>query len=270
MVGWVKLHRKIKDWEWYSDPVVSRVFLHLLLTVNIEDSSYQGVNIPVGSRVCGYLRLSIETGLSVQNIRTSFRKLKATGDITVKPQAKFSVVAVVNWSEYQGANRQLTGNQQATNRQVTTSKEDNNKEVIYIYRGSNIEKEKLFEIFWSEYPDLGKDGKHSAAFKGTKETARKSFYKILKEGKEHEGLINACKRYKIFVEHNGERCCHASTWLNQSRWNTDYTVSAAANRAQGKHYGGNKPSGISEIVDAASAAKEEINRREETDREGKW
>lgn len=32
--GFINLHRKILDWEWYDDINVFRVFTHLLLTVN--------------------------------------------------------------------------------------------------------------------------------------------------------------------------------------------------------------------------------------------
>ena len=32
MSGWIKLHRKITEWEWYSDANTFRVFMHLLLT----------------------------------------------------------------------------------------------------------------------------------------------------------------------------------------------------------------------------------------------
>jgi len=116
MSGWVKLHRKIVDWEWYDHIPTRIVFLHFLLTVNYEDSKYQGHDIPAGSKVCGYEALSKETGVSVQQARTAISNLKSTGTITVKKTHKFSIISISNWGEYQANNSPATSNQQAINK----------------------------------------------------------------------------------------------------------------------------------------------------------
>ena len=54
--GFIKLHRSILSWEWYSDEITVRVFLHLLLNANWEDSKFQGYEIPRGSLVTSYAR----------------------------------------------------------------------------------------------------------------------------------------------------------------------------------------------------------------------
>lgn len=41
MDGWIKLHRKLINWEWYQDTNVKVVFLHLLLIANHEDKKWQ-------------------------------------------------------------------------------------------------------------------------------------------------------------------------------------------------------------------------------------
>lgn len=123
MIGWIKLHRKLTDWEWYHDNNCTRVFLHLLLTVNRSASRYAGQEVPAGARVMGYPSLADECGLSVQQVRTVFSKLKSTGEITVKATPKFSIVSIANWEEHQADNRQdnspATAEQQASNRQAT-------------------------------------------------------------------------------------------------------------------------------------------------------
>lgn len=121
---YIKLHRKTLEWEWYSDINTSRLFLHLLLTVNYEEKKWRGVVIPKWSRITWLTKLSEETGLTIQNIRTSLTKLKSTGEITDKTTSNYRHIQVQNWQEYQDQlTGKLTGKQQATNRRLTATKE---------------------------------------------------------------------------------------------------------------------------------------------------
>jgi hypothetical protein len=42
MIGWLKLHRKLLQWEWYPDVNVRLVFIHCLLKANYEDKHWKG------------------------------------------------------------------------------------------------------------------------------------------------------------------------------------------------------------------------------------
>ena len=122
--GFVKLHRKLLDWRWYDDPVTFKVFVHLLLTVNLEDDHWHDISVPKGSRVTSYPKLSQETKLTIQQIRTALKHLESTGEITKASYSNCSVITVVNWASYQTkqqsnqqainkqSNRRLTGDQQ--------------------------------------------------------------------------------------------------------------------------------------------------------------
>lgn len=123
MSGWIKLHRRLLDWEWYDDQNVFRVFMHLLLTANFEPSKYKGHDIPAGCKVAGVHALAEQTGLTSQKVRTALDKLKSTKEITIKTTNKFSIISIVCWNDYQRDNKQITINQQTSNKQVTTSKE---------------------------------------------------------------------------------------------------------------------------------------------------
>lgn len=76
--GFINLHRKILDWEWYDDINVFRVFTHLLLTVNWTPAKWHGIEILPGQRITSREILATETGLSVRQIRTALEKLKKT------------------------------------------------------------------------------------------------------------------------------------------------------------------------------------------------
>ncbi|MCP4394855.1 MAG: hypothetical protein GY804_11415 [Alphaproteobacteria bacterium] len=130
--GWIKLHRQFLDWEWYDDMNTKCLYLHCLLRANHSDAKWRGIDVKKGQFITSLDSLSSETGLSVQKIRTSLNKLKSTGNITSKQQAKARIITVVGWDDYQEvnkeSNKQATGKQQATNRQLTPDKNVRSKE----------------------------------------------------------------------------------------------------------------------------------------------
>ena len=129
--GYIKLFRSMTSWEWYQDANTMRVFLHLLLKANWEDSRYRNHPVPRGSLVCGRKQLAQDLKISEQSIRTALIHLKSTNEITIESTNRFSIIHIVNWEKYQ-VNENLstnkitnkaTNNQPATNQQLTTSKE---------------------------------------------------------------------------------------------------------------------------------------------------
>lgn len=132
--GFIKLHRSILDWEWWSDNNTLKVFLYLLLNANWEDSRYRGYDVPRGSLVTGINSLSENLKISERSVRTALKHLKSTGEVTIKSTNKFSIVSIVNWEKYQGFSENATSkvtsevsdNRQASDRQVTTYKEIKN------------------------------------------------------------------------------------------------------------------------------------------------
>ena len=99
--GYIRLHRSMTKWEWYHDINTTRLWIHLLMTVNWEDNRFEGVEIPRGSRVCSISKLAAETDLSDREIRTAINHLKATSNVTIKRHAKFSVISIQNFNAYQ-------------------------------------------------------------------------------------------------------------------------------------------------------------------------
>ena len=130
MQGFIKLHRQITEWEWYSNINVCRLFIHCLLKANHKDNKWQGIVIERGSFITSIENLAFETGLSGQQIRTALNKLKSTGEITSKTTNRYSVISIKNWNSYQldntQDNKQITNKQQTNNKQITTNNNDNN------------------------------------------------------------------------------------------------------------------------------------------------
>ena len=120
--GYIKFHRKFKDWRWYKDRNVKDLFIHLLFEANWKDDNFQDIVIKRGSLTTGRKKLATDTGLSQQEIRTAITKLKSTNEITTKATNKYTVITVVNYDKYQGNNNDSNqqNNQQPTKRATTT------------------------------------------------------------------------------------------------------------------------------------------------------
>lgn len=131
MSGWIKIHRKITDWEWYDDVNTFRLFMHLILKANHKARNYRGVNIELGCLMTGRELLSKETGLSIQQIRTCLERLKSTNEITIKSTKQGTIIQVLNYKKYQVSTNEITAEQPQSNQQVTTNKNlKNEKEVM--------------------------------------------------------------------------------------------------------------------------------------------
>lgn len=135
MSGWIKLHRSLLDWEWYSDNNVFRVFTHILLKANFEDRNWQGQVIKRGSFVTSLQNLAVETSLTIQQVRTALTKLKSTHEITSQATSGYTLVTIIKYSDYQDDdsdsntpnntqdNNPATNEQQTDNKRITTTKE---------------------------------------------------------------------------------------------------------------------------------------------------
>ena len=138
MSGWIKIHRKFLDWQWFEKSEAVHLFIYLLLKANHKDSQWQGVDIKRGQFISSLGKISTDTGISLQSIRTLLNKLEKTNEIELKSTNKFTIVTICKYECYQDeteeTNKQLTNKQQTTNKQLTTNKNDkkekNNKEVI--------------------------------------------------------------------------------------------------------------------------------------------
>ncbi len=155
ILGWIKLHRSLRDWQWYGDHNATRLLIHLLLSVNFEDKKWKGVEIKAGSMILSWGTLSDESGLTVSQCRTSMKKLEISGEVTKQVTNKYQVITLMKWYNLQiddevvdkPPDRQLADKSQASRRRVTTTKEY--KEVEE-YKNLEPSKKELFDE-WLEY-----------------------------------------------------------------------------------------------------------------------
>ena len=144
MEGWIKLHRKLLEWEWYDEPNTFRLFLHCLLKANHKDKKYRGEVIKAGTFYTSRELLSKETGLTGRQVRTSLNRLKTTNELTIESSRKGTVIEVVNYTKYQvddqQSDQQTTKKRPTKGQRATTNKNDkNDKNVKNKKNNNNIE-----------------------------------------------------------------------------------------------------------------------------------
>lgn len=174
--GWVKLHRKFLDWEWFSDINTCHIFLFCLMKANHSTKKWQGVDIHPGQFISSQTHISEQTGLTVMQVRTCLNKLKSTGELTVKTTNKYSMFSITNWYSYQDDNRQdnsqVTIKQQADNNQVTTNKNDKkekneeNNITSPSPKADPVPFTKIVELYHEKLPELSKVEKLTTTRKG--------------------------------------------------------------------------------------------------------
>lgn len=177
MQGYIAIHRKILNWEWFKEPNHFHVFSYLLLMAQHKDTNYKGIFIPKGSLLTSIKSICDGTGLKTQVVRTILKRLNLTKELTIKSTSKWTIISIVHWSDYQRnnkvSNKQLTNGQQTTNKQLTTFNNDNN------VNNENNEREEKNSPSDSIYQITLEVLQHLNELTGSKFSEQKNEYQIL-------------------------------------------------------------------------------------------
>ena len=73
MEGWLKLHRKMLNWKWFSEPNTLAVFIYFLLKANTEDELCDNIMVKAGELIASRKEIATATGLTEQMVRTAIR-----------------------------------------------------------------------------------------------------------------------------------------------------------------------------------------------------
>ena len=159
MSGWIKLHRSLKDWEWYDDHNACRLLVHLLISVNYEEKKWKGITIPPGSMITSFDKLANDLGLTPKQIRGAMQKLENSGETARERARGGQLVSLVKWDKLQGGDDeegtnlgrgraergQMEGRQRATTKEIKKRK-NIKKEKEEMVRPSVEEVMEYFEV----------------------------------------------------------------------------------------------------------------------------
>ena len=198
MSGYIKIDRKITEWEWYRNLNTKVVFFHCLLKANWKDGKFEGKIIKRGSFVTSIKKLSLELFLTEDEVRTAIKHLISTGELTKQTTNRYSVITVSNYELYQDIPEQIPSKPQTDTNQTPNSshsipklfptieeynkgiKEESEKENNNISCATEIHDddglEEFFNAIWKLYPI--KKGKGQVSKTKKKVLQRKGYDQI--------------------------------------------------------------------------------------------
>ena len=99
--GWIKLYRKITEWEWYTVPSMAHLFIHLLFIANQKDKKWKGIAIKRGQLITSANKLVAQTGLSKRTVIRDLARLTESGEIAKEPTRKYTLITIKKFDKYQ-------------------------------------------------------------------------------------------------------------------------------------------------------------------------
>lgn len=128
--GWVKLHRKLLEWEWYEDAHMVHLLVHLLLTATHEDRKYKGLTIKRGQLVTTIKELAEALGTPESSTRLRIKRLKSCGFLSIKVAYNKTTITICNYDSYQmdkkeSCERNAEAHNNRNNKKGRRSNEDN-------------------------------------------------------------------------------------------------------------------------------------------------
>lgn len=153
--NWIKVYRKLGEWEWHDSPEMVTMWIHLLIFANTKETKWHGQTIGRGQMATSLQRLADLTGLSVRQVRTCLDRLESSGCVTNKATNSHRVITICNFESYQAStddDRQTS--RQANDKQTTNPKNKNKEEEISkeILSKDNTKKEREYEFGEFETP----------------------------------------------------------------------------------------------------------------------
>lgn len=270
MKGWVKIHRSMLKWEWWDDHNTARLWLYLLLTAAHEDVRFRGKVIKRGQLVTTLVKISEDTGISVQSVRTSLTRLISTNEITSISTNKYRLITICKYEDYQvleeetnkqinnPTNNQLTNNQQTTNKhkeqELKNEKNINNISLLDAHaREAEDPKKDIVLIFGKKIVELWNKNDFLIKITGLTEKRKNKLRVRLSEFAKageplevYEKMIENIKNSDFLKGKNSRGWTITFDWLlnNENNWrkvyegnyNNEPSVSASAQNWQGAEY----------------------------------
>lgn len=146
--GFVLFYRKIHEWDWYTDSFTFHLFFHCITSANHKPKKWRGIEIKRGQFLTGRKKLSVETGLSEQQVRTCLKRLKSTNELTIESTNSYSIITVNNYDLYQQFSENQPAKSHSINQHLTTTNNDNNNSTIsYINISLSIEEREILKKY---------------------------------------------------------------------------------------------------------------------------
>lgn len=220
MGSYIKIDRKILEWEWYRNEHTKNLFFHCLLKANWKDAKFEGKVIARGSFVTSVKRLSEELDLTSDEIKTALKHLIQTGEITKQTTNKYTVITVSNYDSYQELTKQIPNNSQTIAKPLPTIEEEKEiknerKENRDGWDSQSVFSESRFNEFCELYPKKVKNiltvnGEYTYLLQTTPSLSEDDLIAAVKNYAEACRILKTNERYIK----NPENWLKDSTWID--------------------------------------------------------
>lgn len=99
---YIKLFRKITEWEHYTDGNTMRLFLHLLLNASHKKQYIFGIQLNRGQYYTSSRCLQKDLNMCAKYVTDSIKKLRDSGEIITERNGGGTIFTIVNYNDYQG------------------------------------------------------------------------------------------------------------------------------------------------------------------------
>lgn len=128
MEWFVQLHKKICEWEWYTDIPTCKLFFHILLKCNYKEAKWRGIEVKPGDFITSFDHLAKETWLSIRQVRTALEHLETTWEVAKQSTSQYTILTLTNWGTYNIRDDKPSTNGWQTDDKPSTTTNKYNKE----------------------------------------------------------------------------------------------------------------------------------------------
>ena len=124
--GFIVLHRKLLEWEWFADPKTLVVWIYLLFRANWKPNRWKGIEIGRGETLETIAGIARATGLSVRSVRTALDHLKSTNEVTTQYKKYQDYTKLIDKPTDKEIDKRPTNDRQTTDntRTIITKKQE--------------------------------------------------------------------------------------------------------------------------------------------------
>jgi len=188
--GYIKLYRKLLENPVFQNDRLLKVFIWCLLKASYKEHEQllglHTVQLQPGQFIYGRFKASQELKIKPSTLNDQMNTLKRLQIIDIKPNNKYSIVTLANWTLYQSneeASDNKTDSKATTNQQQTDTNKKGKK--------GNNKYSSDFEKFYALYPNPF-----------NKMQTFKNWEALLKKGETTERIMTATNNYLQYIKSN--------------------------------------------------------------------
>ena len=118
--GWIKLHRKMREWQHYQRPSVRLVFEELLFCANTNAVWFHGIKINRGETIVSIDTICTFTGFSRATVVAALKILEDTKEIKRSKCWRGTRTKILNFDKYQNISSSTSSIESSSNSELQT------------------------------------------------------------------------------------------------------------------------------------------------------